>query len=382
MNDPLSVTLAGYENLSGFGSILFNMGRAFQEKKILNRLICLAFKKSGLNQDQIKNEPRYLRSIHRGIDFLKNRFLPEFPARYINEVLFDWFSQSFIPKSSNTLLCSDSGLIRSIRKGRKLGQFTVVQQRTAHQEQMYRILIEEEKKFGIREDTIYIHRPWVENRNKSLIEADRIISISNLVTESCVAEGIPKQKIRTVSVGVGVDSEYFFPKKYGEKKFRCLFVGHKSFINGIPYLLEAWDTLGNIRADLTICGMHNKELLQYYHKKTDFISPGRVTPLSFYQNASIFVFPSLINAFPKVVLEAMSCGLPVIISEGVGTKDIIRDGKEGFIVPIRDSKAIKEKILYFYDNPSEIKRMGKLARKKAVKCTWKKYIDEICNFLN
>ncbi|MBA7713935.1 hypothetical protein ES703_122946 [subsurface metagenome] len=52
-----------------------------------------------------------------------------------------------------------------------------------------------------------------------------------------------------------------------------------------------------------------------------------------------------------------------------------RDGEDGFVIPIRDVKAIKEKIQYFYDNPEEIKRMGRNAREYIEKYTWERYGD-------
>jgi glycosyltransferase involved in cell wall biosynthesis len=51
----------------------------------------------------------------------------------------------------------------------------------------------------------------------------------------------------------------------------------------------------------------------------------------------------------------------------------VRDGKEGFIVPIREVKALEEKILYLYENEKEAKKMGRSARKNAEQYTWEKY---------
>jgi len=67
----------------------------------------------------------------------------------------------------------------------------------------------------------------------------------------------------------------------------------------------------------------------------------------------------------------------VIISDMVGAKEIIRDGKEGFVVPARDSWALAEKIRYFYDNPDEVKSMGREARRTAEKYTWERFAQEV-----
>jgi len=54
----------------------------------------------------------------------------------------------------------------------------------------------------------------------------------------------------------------------------------------------------------------------------------------------------------------------VICTTNTGGGDIIREGRDGFIVPIRDVEAIKEKILYFYENPEACRTMGESARRR------------------
>ena len=59
-----------------------------------------------------------------------------------------------------------------------------------------------------------------------------------------------------------------------------------------------------------------------------------------YLNADVYVLPSLAEGFGLTALEAMACGLPVILSEHTFAHDIVTDGKEGYVVPIRDADAI------------------------------------------
>jgi len=88
---------------------------------------------------------------------------------------------------------------------------------------------------------------------------------------------------------------------------------------------------------------------------------------------------SITEGFGITPLEAMAYGRPVIVADGAGMSELVTDGQDGFVVPIRDIDAIKNKITYFYDNPDEIKRMGDEARKTAMKYNWdlikKEYID-------
>jgi glycosyltransferase involved in cell wall biosynthesis len=91
----------------------------------------------------------------------------------------------------------------------------------------------------------------------------------------------------------------------------------------------------------------------------------------FYEKVSVFVGPSITEGFGICGLEAMAHGRPIITTNGTGLVDLIQDGKEGFTVPIRDPLAIKEKLEWFRDNPSEVVRMGREARNTAERYSWK-----------
>jgi len=61
----------------------------------------------------------------------------------------------------------------------------------------------------------------------------------------------------------------------------------------------------------------------------------------------------------------MACGLPLICTTNTGGEDLIsKDAEEGFVIPVRNIEAIKEKILYLYDNQDICKEMGRKAKKK------------------
>ena len=84
--------------------------------------------------------------------------------------------------------------------------------------------------------------------------------------------------------------------------------------------------------------------------------------------------PSVVGAdgdqdgIPTVILEAMALGLPVITTPNSGS--IVRDGKEGFVVPIRDVEALRERIAHLRENPGVRARMGHAARARAEQYTW------------
>jgi glycosyltransferase involved in cell wall biosynthesis len=80
-----------------------------------------------------------------------------------------------------------------------------------------------------------------------------------------------------------------------------------------------------------------------------------------YSQASVLVLPSIEEGLALVQAQAMACGIPVIATENTGAADLFTDGVEGFIVPIRDPRAIREKILTLYENPAMREQMGEAA---------------------
>ena len=95
----------------------------------------------------------------------------------------------------------------------------------------------------------------------------------------------------------------------------------------------------------------------------------------YYQQASVFVLPSIQDGFGMVVYEAAACGLPVIVTENVGAS--IRDGLDGFVVPIRDVDALVRKMNYLYEHPMESAAMGQSALNYVQQFTWENYHREL-----
>ena len=79
----------------------------------------------------------------------------------------------------------------------------------------------------------------------------------------------------------------------------------------------------------------------------------------------VFVLPSYREGTPKSVLEAMSCGKAIITTDAPGCRETVEEGKNGFLVPVKDDKAVAEKMLFLYDNPDLCEQMGNASRRIA-----------------
>ncbi len=158
-------------------------------------------------------------------------------------------------------------------------------------------------------------------------------------------------------------------KKKSDEIFRVLYVAYTTPLKGLHYLLDAWSKLNLPNSELVLVGGYGaipEELKKKYealvYKNSNIKWVGNSpTPEIYYRDASLFVLPSLTEGNSHVALEAMASGLPVITTENA--HGLVEDSKTGFVVPIRDAYAIREKIEYLYTNPNIAKQMGKDARK-------------------
>jgi glycosyltransferase involved in cell wall biosynthesis len=91
-----------------------------------------------------------------------------------------------------------------------------------------------------------------------------------------------------------------------------------------------------------------------------------------YRSADVFVFQTLIEGMPLVVLEAMACGLPVIVTAN-GPAGIVRDGIDGFIIPERDEEALCDRLEHLYRRPELRVEMGRQAARRAAEFGWNAY---------
>lgn len=219
--------------------------------------------------------------------------------------------------------------------------------------------------------------------------ADYIWTLSEFAKSTLVTYGINEKKIRVMSLGY--NPAIFFPKKYEQQTYhaeaplRLIYTGTFTKRKGVHLLLQAISELALHNVSLTIIGpiLDGQELFDAYKglfKHYDFMHHEEL--VKHLQESDVYVFPSLLDSWAMTVVEAMACGLPAIVTENTGAKDAVEDGKSGFVIPIADITALKEKIMYFYENRVELKRMGQNAVQSAQHFQWSSYHKQINEFIN
>jgi starch synthase len=160
---------------------------------------------------------------------------------------------------------------------------------------------------------------------------------------------------------------------------RLLFVGQLTQRKGISYLLDAVKMMGRA-VTLTLVGTKGGacKLLDdacVEHRWIETLPHPEV--LEEMRRHDVFVFPSLFEGFGLTIGEALSQGLPVITTSNTGAPDIIQDGVEGFILPVRSVEAMVSKLELLHGDRHLLKCMSDAALTGAKRMTWEQYGDAI-----
>lgn len=183
-------------------------------------------------------------------------------------------------------------------------------------------------------------------RRKTIQEyewADRIYVHSEYVRQSFLDAGISSAKlVRTV---LRPDPRFIPPQRRPEDgRFRIVYVGRVEMTKGIALLLDAFDRLPIQNAELRIVGgWSTRSVQQRLHDRMEqdpriTVLPG--DPLPVLQKADVFVHPSYEDGFGYAPMEALACGVPVIVTEDTGMKEYVQEGVNGTVVPTGSEDAI------------------------------------------
>lgn len=292
---------------------------------------------------------------------------------------YDLAARKFISEESDVFIGWSSLCLHSLRTARSSGAITVVDRGSSHMTYQTQILEEEYEKWGLKFTSTH---PSVYERELQEYEESDCIAIPSLfVKKTFIDQGISENKL--IHVPYGTSLTEFYPVKKEDNIFRVIHCGGITFRKGIPYLLQAFYELRLPDAELWLVGTVNPEVEPFLKKyqSPQILLKGKQPQNQlrwFYSQCSVFCIASIEEGLAMVQLQAMACGLPVIHTTNTGGSDIVQDGVEGFCIPIRDAEAIKEKILFFYEDPDKTEEMGRNALEKAkTSLSWDNYGDKM-----
>lgn len=204
---------------------------------------------------------------------------------------------------------------------------------------------------------------------------------SKLVKQSIVFSGINENSISLCPYGSNfhtVKDKNFV----NDGPLKVIYVGNVTEMKGISYLLEASKKIGKGKIEVTIVGAYNKNDDHFSDYKNYVTFTGQVVHKEvekLLKKSDVFIFPSLGDSFGLAVLEALACGLPCIVSDNTGAKDVILEGENGFIIKTHSVEDIVNRLIWFYDNRECLKRMSIKAIESAKRYSWSNYTIAVNN---
>jgi glycosyltransferase involved in cell wall biosynthesis len=196
------------------------------------------------------------------------------------------------------------------------------------------------------------------------------------VAQGIQAAGGPVERCRIVPYGV--DGVAASGARQGNGNLRVLFCGAVGLRKGIPYLLDAAKQLPADRFHFRLVGpvgLTERARAEVSGQAELFGAVPRPEMAAHYQWADVLVLPTLCEGSATVCYEALAAGLPVITTPNAGS--VVRDGLDGFIVPIRDAKAIAEKLELLLSRRELLAEMSRNALQRASEFTLEKYQERL-----
>jgi glycosyltransferase involved in cell wall biosynthesis len=261
-------------------------------------------------------------------------------------VAFDLDAARQLPAGAERLLAFNGSALRQLHAARRTGMRSLsLMSANSHLRRVVRM-------YALAHRQYPLERPWATRLlARNLAEyalAERIYVSSQHAWESFVAEGVPAAALALFPL---TPDPRFVPDpdaRAAASSFDIVYVGGLSVVKGVALLIDAVRRID--RADLRLVlvgGWGTRGMRRFVQRACAedariVVEPG--DPLPHLQRAALYVHPSYEDGFGYAPVEALACGVPAIVSENTGMKELIEPGRNGLVLPTGDLDALTQAI--------------------------------------
>jgi glycosyltransferase involved in cell wall biosynthesis len=280
----------------------------------------------------------------------------------------------------DVVVAYETSALYTFRRAKELGVKTVLDAASIHHRWQDRFVQSTESEGK--------HRRTKLRKDAEIALADQILVVSTFAGESYIEAGVPSARVHAMPLGV--DSNRFRPtscsikaRRSTERDLRFVYVGNQSRQKGIEVLREAVTRLrvAGERFTATLIGGSgappptgpNDAIVRMGWMNHDRLAAEL-------PQHDVLILPSFFDSFGMVVAEAMACGLPAIVTQYVGAKEMITPGANGLIIPAGDAAALVDAMHWFIAHRGILPEMSRAARESAERYDWVNYHRRVTEF--
>jgi glycosyltransferase involved in cell wall biosynthesis len=297
----------------------------------------------------------------------------------------DRFSATIVERGSfQAVYAYEGAAVRTFKAARKVGTKCIYELPFAYWRHVGRLLKEESElkpEYAETMPSIIENQARRDAKDEELSLADQIVVPSDYVRGTLATAPGSMSPIATIPYGAEASASNV--RRCGgpnTARLKVLFAGQLTQRKGIGYVLEAINKLGDV-VQFTMIGQRVgrcapiEEAIRS-HRWIPTMPHGEL--LSEMSRHDVLVLPSISEAFGLVVLEAMSRGLPVITTRNCGAAIAVRDGIDGFTIPIRSVDDIVDKLALLAGSRTLLDDMSCAAAVRASVFSWERYRELLC----
>jgi starch synthase len=306
---------------------------------------------------------------------------------FVRDALFDrWIARRWI-RDCDAYWGFQGSCLESLRAARQRGIIGVAEFATAHVTRAIELLSAEAERHPEWASTIsnFAFPNWYRERlEHEPHAADLCVAASRFTASSLEQAGIDSRRILLLPLGADL-TQFQFVTRSQKAPFRILFVGGIGQRKGVKYLLQAFEKIEGRGVELTLAGPLPADLRPLAPYRGRVRLTGRLDQnqvVREMQQAHVLVLPSVFEGFGLVIVEAMATGLPVIASTHSAGPDIIREGREGFVLEPDDVEGLLNHLERLRDDREMATQMGVWACERAGDFSWQAHADRVKHILD